>query len=76
MLVHVHVLFVKMFYFNMCNYIQLFVIKVFSTIAYLNLLLMPNLNPNGVQLLDFFVSHSLSITNTISIHKIVHKCIW
>ena len=35
---------------------------------------LPNLNPGGV--LDFFASHSLSITNTMFKHKEVHMCTW
>ncbi|KAK0137434.1 Craniofacial development protein 2 [Merluccius polli] len=36
----------------------------------------PDLNPSGVQLLDFCVGHRLSITNTMFKHKGVHMCTW
>uniref|UniRef100_A0AAR2JPA7 Endonuclease/exonuclease/phosphatase domain-containing protein n=1 Tax=Pygocentrus nattereri TaxID=42514 RepID=A0AAR2JPA7_PYGNA len=35
-----------------------------------------DLNPSGVQFLDFCANHSLSITNTMFEHKDVHKCTW
>ena len=36
----------------------------------------PDLNPSGVQLLDFCAHHRLSITNTMFKHKGVHMCTW
>ncbi|KAK0150922.1 Craniofacial development protein 2 [Merluccius polli] len=36
----------------------------------------PDLNPSGVQLLDFCARHRLSITNTMFKHKGVHMCTW
>ncbi|KAK0154053.1 Craniofacial development protein 2 [Merluccius polli] len=36
----------------------------------------PDLNPCGVQLLDFCARHGLSITNTMFKHKGVHMCTW
>ena len=35
-----------------------------------------DLNPSGVQLLDFCARHRLSITNTMFKHKGVHMCTW
>ncbi|KAL7866069.1 hypothetical protein SRHO_G00113160 [Serrasalmus rhombeus] len=35
-----------------------------------------DLNPSGVQFLDFCANHSLSIMNTMFEHKDVHKCTW
>uniref|UniRef100_A0AAV2LMA5 Endonuclease/exonuclease/phosphatase domain-containing protein n=1 Tax=Knipowitschia caucasica TaxID=637954 RepID=A0AAV2LMA5_KNICA len=35
-----------------------------------------DLNPSGVQFLDFCASHSWSITNTMFEHKGVHQCSW
>ncbi|KAK0132400.1 Craniofacial development protein 2 [Merluccius polli] len=36
----------------------------------------PDLNPSGVQLLDFCARHRLFITNTMFKHKGVHMCTW
>ncbi|KAK0139279.1 LINE-1 reverse transcriptase [Merluccius polli] len=36
----------------------------------------PDLNPSGVQLLDFCARHRLSITNTMFKHKGIHMCTW
>uniref|UniRef100_A0AAY5K1H3 Endonuclease/exonuclease/phosphatase domain-containing protein n=1 Tax=Esox lucius TaxID=8010 RepID=A0AAY5K1H3_ESOLU len=36
----------------------------------------PDLNPSGVQLLDFCARWTLSITNTMFKHKGVHQCRW
>ena len=36
----------------------------------------PDLNPSGVQLLDFCARHRLSIMNTMFKHKGVHMCTW
>ena len=36
----------------------------------------PDLNPSGVQLLDFCARNRLSITNTMFKHKGVHMCTW
>ncbi|KAK0143194.1 Craniofacial development protein 2 [Merluccius polli] len=36
----------------------------------------PDLNPSGVQLLDFCARHRLSITYTMFKHKGVHMCTW
>ncbi|KAK0148964.1 Craniofacial development protein 2 [Merluccius polli] len=36
----------------------------------------PDLNPSGVQLLDFCAHHRLSIMNTMFKHKGVHMCTW
>ena len=37
---------------------------------------LPDQNPGSILFFYFCASHGLSITNTMFVHKLVHKCIW